>query len=155
MHDPVAEGSCFPKTRQYVPRTEIFLQKSFLDILRVANRTCTIKFGRICVVVRHDYRFGTRSQMTLDSLTQSISTGQTFDTVTVMIYDFEATSFAAVLGLSSKNLILCSAIADQVANGKIWTITETRPAKQSCSTNNSTNQVVEKAPNGWIQDISD
>jgi hypothetical protein len=44
-----------------------------------------------------------------------------------MTYDLEVTSLAAVLDFRSKNLILRSMIAGQVANGRTWAINGRKP----------------------------
>jgi hypothetical protein len=44
--------------------------------------------------------------------------GLTSDTITLMTYDLEVISLPADLGFTSKNLILRSTIAGQIANGR-------------------------------------
>ena len=44
MHNTVAEASSFSKARQYLSRTDMVLQMSFLDIIGIANRTYQVKF---------------------------------------------------------------------------------------------------------------
>jgi hypothetical protein len=123
MHDPVADGSCFPKARQYVPRTETVLQSPFIDSRGIANGTCAIEICRNRVVCRQQYRLGTFSQMTLDSLAQSIDVHRTYIRYqTLMTYDLEVISLAAVLDFTSKNLILRSTIGDQVENRQRRTV---------------------------------
>jgi hypothetical protein len=82
-------------------------------------------------------------------------TGLTADTITLMTYDREVISLASVLGITSKNLILRTTIAGQIANGRRWTINGRIPVVENYNTRNSTESVVEKALRCWIQDLSD
>ena len=73
--------------------------------------------------------------------------GLTSDTKIMMKNDLEVLFLADVLDFGkfgSRNLILCSTIAGQVANGRRWTINARIPANQYFDTRNITKSVFER-----------
>jgi hypothetical protein len=77
--------------------------------------------------------------------------------MTLMRYDLEvqSLSLAAVLDFSSKNLILRSMTAGQVANGRRWVINGRIPVDTSYDMRKTTKSVVERALKSLIQHLSD
>jgi hypothetical protein len=73
----------------------------------------------------------------------------------LMRYDLEVQSLAAVLDFSSKNLILRSMTAGQVANGRRWVINGRIPVDTSYNMRKTTKSVVERALRSLIQHLSD
>ena len=72
-----------------------------------------------------------------------------------MRYDLEVQSLAAVLDFSSKNLILRSMTAGQVANGRRWVIDGRIPVDTSYNMRKTTKSVVERALRSLIQHLAD
>jgi hypothetical protein len=70
----------------------------------------------MCVVYRQENRLGNFSQMTLDSLAQSLDMNRTYIRYhdIDMTYDLEVISLAAVLDFRSKNLLLRSMTVGQL-----------------------------------------
>ena len=102
------------------------LHVPFVDNRRIANGTCAIEFFRTRAICGQQYRLGTFSQNTLDSLAQSIDvhriyiSHQNIDDINIL--DLDVIFLAAGLDFTSKNLILRSTIGDQVENGQRRTV---------------------------------